>query len=101
MSIIETVQHLSTNLRKQEEEYENTSDFLEWFYHNVYRNEDFTFYPILYQIKKDSGYENMKNECRKLININYTKNIDNEFLVNSHNNLKQLLLDTLYKYGQV
>jgi hypothetical protein len=98
MSLIDTIQSLQTTPRNQEEEYEYTSDFLEWFYHNIYREQGFNQYPILYQVIQHSGYETIRNQCKQLMNINYTKNIDNEFLVNSHNNMKQWLISTLQNY---
>ena len=98
MSLIQTIQNLSTSPRKQEEEYENTSDFLEWFYYHIYREQGFIMYPILYQVTKDSEYDSIKNECKNLINITYAKNLNSETIVENHNDIKQWLIDTINKY---
>ena len=99
MSLIQTIQNLSTSPRKQEEEYENTSDFLEWFYYHIYREQGFVFYPILYQVKKDSEYDILNNKCKTLININNTKDMDNDILIKSYEDMKEQLIMTIKKYG--
>jgi hypothetical protein len=100
MSLIELIRNLKTTPRKQEEEYENTSDFLEWFYCNIYRKQGFVLFPILFQVTKDSGYESVETQCKFHINMNNTKNLDNETLIKNYENMKQWLIDTLIKYGQ-
>jgi hypothetical protein len=99
MSLITIVQNLATTPRNQEEEYEHTSDFLEWFYQYIYREQGFIIFPILHQLTKDSSYPEIQTMCKNLINITYTKNIDNQQLINYHNNMKQWTLDTLKKYN--
>lgn len=98
MSIVEIIETLKTTPRKQEEEYEFTSDFLEWFYTNIYREQGFTVFPELYRVIKDSEYELNKEKCKNLININYAKNVDNENLITLHNNIKEWLINTIKKY---
>jgi hypothetical protein len=97
MSIVEIIEILKTTPRQQEEEYEFTSDFLEWFYTNIYREQGFNIFPELYKVRKDSKYELNKEQCKNLININYAKNIDNESLITLHNNIKEWLVNTIKK----
>ncbi len=99
MSLIETIQQLNTRPRNQEEEYEYTSDFLEWFYYNVYKEQGFDKYPILYQVKMETDYETIQNNCKTLINVTNSKNIDNDTLVESYETMKAWLLDTINKYN--
>jgi hypothetical protein len=99
MSIITIIENLSTIPRHQEEEYEYTSDFLEWFYQNIYREQGFILFPALFQLTKDSSYSDIKTMCKNLININYSKNIDNDQIINYHKNMKQWTIDTLHKYN--
>ena len=101
MSLIETINCLNTSPRKQEEEYENTSDFLEWFYYHIYREQGFIMYPILYQVTKDSEYESIKNECKNLINMNYSKTLNTDTLIERHNEIKNWLISILRKYGMI
>lgn len=101
MSLIEIIHNLNTSPRKQEEEYENTSDFLEWFYCCIYRKQGFELFPSLYQVTKDSEYESIESECKFLINMNNTKNMDTETIIKKHENIKQWLINTLNKYNQV
>ncbi len=99
MSLVTIVQNLETSPRNQEEEYEHTSDFLEWFYQYIYRGQGYSLYPILHQLAKDESYPEIQTMCKNLINITYTKNMDNQQLVNYHNNMKQWTLNTLQKYN--
>jgi hypothetical protein len=99
MNLIEIIDSLSINPRGQDEEYENTSDFLEWVYYNIYREEGANIFPILSQIKRDSQYESIKSEVQFLININNSKNIDNEELKTRYNNMKVWLLNKLRSYS--
>jgi hypothetical protein len=101
MCIVELIQNLKTSPRKDEEEYENTSDFLEWFYYHIYRKQGFVMFPILYQVTKDSEYYMIEEQCKDLINISNRKNMDNNNLEEHYKNMKQWLIDTLNKYGAV
>lgn len=101
MCIVELIQSLKTSPRKDEEEYENTSDFLEWFYYYIYRKQGFVMFPILYQVTKDSEYYMIEEQCKDLINISNRKNMDNNNLEEHYKNMKQWLIDTLNKYGAV
>ena len=97
MSLIEQIQKLNTSPRRQEEEYEHTSDFLEWFYYNIYRNQGFEVHPVLKSVSEDSEYECIKELCKNLINVNYTKDLDNEKLTSSHENMKKWTIETIKK----
>lgn len=99
MSLITVVENLATSPRNQEEEYEHTSDFLEWFYLYIYREQGFILFPILQQLTKDSSYPEIQTMCKNLINITYAKNIANDELITYHNNMKQWTLNTLQKYN--
>jgi hypothetical protein len=98
MSLIETIQQLNTFPRRQEEEYEYTSDFLEWFYYNIYREQGFIAHPVLQAVSKEPDYESMREMCKTLINFNNTKNLDNDTLINKYDNMKKWIVDTLTKY---
>ena len=50
MKLIETIRNLDVNPRHQGEEYEYTSDFLEWFYYNIVK-ENIENYDIITLIK--------------------------------------------------
>ena len=98
MSLIETVEiikKLNTELRHQEDEYENTSDFLEWFYYNLYRGQGFTLYPILSTIVKESEYECMRELCKTHINVNTVKTMDSKTIVANYENMKQWTLNAI------
>ena len=98
MSLIETIQQLNTVPRHQEEEYEHTSDFLEWFYYNLYREQGFGIHPVLQSISKESEYECMRELCKTLININTAKDMDNDTLTKNYENMKQWILELIKKY---
>ena len=53
MSLLEIIKNLKTTPLRQEDEYECTSEFLEWFYYNIYRQEGFDVYPILVEVSKE------------------------------------------------
>jgi hypothetical protein len=100
MSLIEIIQDLKTNLHRQEDEYECTSDFLEWFYYNIYRQQGFNVYPILSEISKDPEYASMCELCRMLINFFKAKELDDETLSNKYEKMKKWTLDVIQKYNQ-
>lgn len=98
MSLIETIQELKTVPRRQEEEYEYTSDFLEWFYYNVYREDGTNIYPVLRNILQDPEYECIQELCKNLMNINYTKTLEADKLVKMNQNMKEWTLNKLQQY---
>ena len=99
MSLIQKIENLSTIPRRQEEDYECTSDFLEWFYYNVYRQQGFSEYPVLVQISSEPEYECIHELCKSLINFNTAKEFDNETLTQKYENIKKWTLTTIQKYN--
>ncbi len=99
-TMIQQLKQLSTLPRHQEEEYEYTSDFLEWAYQYVYREQGHNLYPVLHLISKDAKYNTLVELCKNLINCNYAKNLDEETLLEQHNTLKELTLELLEKYNE-
>ena len=100
MSLIEKINNLKTIPRGQEEEYEYSSDFLEWFYCNLYREQGFDLYPILSEIAKEPEYECMRELCRDLINFNSAKVYDNVTLKKMYDGMKEWTLENIKKYNQ-
>ena len=100
MSLIEIIQDLKTTPLRQEDEYECTSDFLEWFYYNIYRGQGFNAYPILAEITSDPDYNSIRELCKTLINFFKANQLDNETLSNNYENMKKWTLDTIQKYNQ-
>jgi hypothetical protein len=98
MSLIQTIEQLNTFPRHQEEEYEYTSDFLEWFYQYVYRQQGFEIHPILQAICQEPEYECIREQCKTLINFNNSKNLDNDTLTNKYDNMKKWIIDMINKY---
>jgi hypothetical protein len=99
MSLVRHIEQLSTSPRQQEEEYEYTSDFLEWFYHNLYRKTGFNEWPTLYSVSKEPEYEMMKQLCYFLINTQYAKHLSNDTRVKLHEDIKQWTIATINKYN--
>ncbi len=100
MSLIEIIQDLKTTPYRQEEEYECTSDFLEWFYYNIYRQQGFNVFPILAEIYNDPEYICMSEQCKTLINFFKAKEFDDNELSKRYENMKQWTIDTIQKYNQ-
>ena len=94
MTLIETIQNLSVEPRHQEEEYEYTSDFLEWFYYNVYL-EKLDNYDIIRVIKSNPEHKCIYEECKNLINVNNAKNFDDNTLMNKYENMKQWTINMI------
>ena len=91
MSLIETIEHLSITPRHEEEEYEYTSDFLEWYYYNIYK-ENVDNYNLLREIKLDPEYEYMDTLCKTLINMNCAKMFDDQTLIEKYEYMKEWTL---------
>ena len=100
MSLIEIIQDLKTVPIRQEDDYECTSEFLEWFYYTIYRQQGFNAYPILAEVTKDTEYDSMREVCKTLINFFKAKELDNEALFNKYENMKKWTLDIIQKYNQ-
>ena len=97
MSLIDCIKNLSVVPRHQEEEYEYTSDFLEWFYHNIYL-ERINNYPMIEAFMLEPEYEEMYTLCELLINVNNAKQYDDNTLINNYINMKQWTINTFMKY---
>lgn len=100
MGIVDYIETLQTTPRHQEEEYEYTSDFLEWFYMNVYLLKGCQEYPQIYRIVDDSEYDKMKELCRKLISIQTASTLDSDTIHKAHEELKNWTIDTLLRYDE-
>jgi hypothetical protein len=100
MSLIEIIENLKTTPRRQEEEYEFTSDFLEWFYMNIYREQGFNAFPILAEISKEPDYHSMRELCKTLINLFKAREYDDETLSKKYENMKQWTLNSIQKYDE-
>lgn len=98
MSLIETVEQLNTQVRAQEEEYEFSSDFLEWFYYNLYRDQTHAKYPVLQQVKSEPEYAMMQRLCYYLINLSYAKHFTNETRIKLYEDMKRWLIFVIQKY---
>jgi hypothetical protein len=89
MSLITEIEQLNTQPRNEEEEYEYTSDFLEWFYYNICREQGFTKYPILSEVQQDPEFEHMKDQCLNLINCSKVKDHDSDALISKYESMKK------------
>lgn len=98
MSLIEIIKELSTQVRAQEEEYEFSSDFLEWFYYNLYRDQGFIEYPVLKQVQLEPEYEMMKHLCYYLINVSYAKHFTDETRIKLYEDMKRWTICTVQKH---
>lgn len=101
MRVIEHIKTLDTTPRHQEEEYQYTSDFLEWFYTNVYLLRGGQEYPQIYSVVRDPGYDKMKELCKNLINIQSAAILDSDTIQTMHNEMKSWLVETFLKYNYV
>ena len=86
--MLKTIQELSTTPRHEGDEYEYTSDFLEWFYYNLCKNN-------VEQVTNNPEFECMREECMSLLNVNNAKNFDDLTLTNKYENMKQWLLNII------
>jgi hypothetical protein len=100
MSLIEIIQDLKTTPYRQEDLYECTSEFLEWFYFNIYRQQGFNVFPILAEISKDPEYNCMSEQCKTLINFFKAKEFDDNELNQKYENMKKWTIDVIQKYNQ-
>lgn len=86
--MLKLIQDLSTKPRHEGDEYEYTSDFLEWFYYNLCKN-------TTHRFENDPEFECMKEECMSLLNINNAKNFDDDILTKKYDNMKQWLINKM------
>ena len=54
-------------------------------------------FPELKEVSEFDTYHEIKEQCKKLMNINYTKTLDNDSLVRQYEDMKEWLLETLTK----
>jgi len=99
MTLTEKIEQLDTKPLNQEEEYEYSSKFLEWFYANMYRQSAFKTYPVLHSVSEDPEYRIMSNLCVMLINIQYAKCLTDQTREQIYGDMKQWLLTTIKKYS--
>ena len=100
MSLIEKIKQLDITPRHEEEEYEYTSDFLEWFYYNLYKEHGFNTHPVLYSVSKEPEYKMMRCLCYFLINLRYTHIFTNETRIKLYEDMKQWTICTIQKKTQ-
>ena len=67
MSLLTTIQNLSVEPRHDEDEYEYTSDFLEWFYYNIYREKNIFYYVLIIQVIFMNIYQHYINMQKNVI----------------------------------
>ena len=97
MNLTETIRNLDVNPRHQGEEYEYTSDFLEWFYYSIIK-EKLENNDIIALIKSNPEHINIYTECMQLLNVNIAKNYDDFTLKNKYENIRQWLFNTINEY---
>jgi hypothetical protein len=78
MSLLEIIQELDTTPYGEEEEYEYTSNFLEWFYKYMIRDTDINTNIILKAISKEPEYKMMSQLCLYLINKETVQYLDRD-----------------------
>jgi len=98
MRLVETIQELNTEPRHESDEYEYTSDFLEWFFYNIYK-ERIDNYPVIRSMSLEPEYNSMLELCTKLINVNNAKKFDDATLMYNYENMKQWTIDVINKYN--
>ena len=99
MRVVEYIKTLDTTPRHQEEEYEYTSDFLEWFYTNIYLERGGEEYPQIYSLVKEPAYNKMKELCAKFINKDGPGILGDYLISTYHRELKEWTIETLLKYA--
>jgi hypothetical protein len=98
--LIETIQSLDTQTFQQDEEYEFSSAFLEWFYKMVYRQAGFNLFPVLNSVSSDPEYKMMENLCAMMINIKSAKFLSNQTRNCIYNDMKEWLIQSINKYSK-
>ena len=99
-SLVNRIEELETNPRHQEDEYEYTSDFIEWFYENLCQNTPTDEASILYRVTQHTQFPMMREHCMKLMNVNYAKTQCDASLISSYTTMKDWLLDLADKYNE-
>ncbi len=98
MRIIQYIETLQTTPKYQEEEYDYSSEFLEWFYTNIYLQRGGQEYLNI--IANEPGYDKMKELCKKLINIQTAKVLDSDTIYELNEELKTWTIETLLRHDE-
>ncbi len=98
MRVIQYIETLQTIPKYQEEEYDYSSEFLEWFYTNIYLQRGGQEYS--YIITNEPGYDKMKELCKKLINIQTAKFLDSDTIRELNEELKTWTIEALVRYDE-
>jgi hypothetical protein len=98
MRIIQYIETLQTTPKYQEEEYDYSSEFLEWFYTNIYLQRGGQEYLNI--IANEPGYDKMKELCKKLINIQTAKVLDSDTIHELNEELKTWTIETLLRHDE-
>ena len=99
-SLVTRIEELRTDPRHQEDEYEYTSDFIEWFYENLCRNTPTDESSVLYKVTQDSKFPMMREHCMNLMNVNFAKTYGDAFLISNYTTMKDWLLAIVDKYDE-
>lgn len=92
MSLLETIQALDTFPFEEDEEYEYTSNFLEWFYKYMIRDTETNTNIILKAILKEPEYKMMSQLCLYLINKETAQYLDRDTRYMLSDDIKHWLL---------
>lgn len=98
-TLVEKIENLETEQLNQEEEYQFSSKFLEWFYMNVYRGEAFDKYPVLHSVSKEPEFQMMKQLCYFLINLQHSKHFTEDTRVQLYNDMKRWTVEMIKKHS--
>jgi hypothetical protein len=99
MSLLSIIEELSTSPRHQEDEYEYTTDFIEWFYRNMYKYSEICVGSTLQRITYEPQFMDMIELCRRLINVEYAKNLDDESIIEANEDMKNWLISAVKVYS--
>lgn len=99
MSLLSIIEELSTSPRHQEDEYEYTTDFLEWFYRNMYKYSEICIGSTLHRITAEPQYIDMLELCRRLLDVSYAKNLDDETITEANKDMKNWLISAVKAYS--
>ena len=98
-SLLSIIEGLSTTPRHQEDEYEYTTDFLEWFYRNMYKYSEICVGSTLHRITSEPQFIDMLELCRRLLDVNYAKNLDDETIIEANENMKNWFISAVKAYS--
>lgn len=94
MNLNDIIDRLDTQTVNKDEEYQYTSEFLEWFYLHIYRRDD-TDFPALRYITSDPDYEMMRKLCYFLVNVKHSKNFSNVTRNMLYTDMKKWLINAI------